>query len=48
MAIDAFRVYFTEDIVASMLTEFPAGCTSKVQPIDVCMYPLKFIPIPRR
>lgn len=40
MAIDAFRVYFMEDIVASVLTEFPAGCTSKVQPIDVCMYPL--------
>ena len=40
MAIDAFRVYFMEDIVASMLTEVPAGCTFKVQHIDVCMYAL--------
>ena len=43
MAMDSFKAHFTDDIAAAMLVghsrfvKVPAGCTSKVQPLDVCI-----------
>ena len=41
--MDAFKAHFTEDAAATMLightgiVKVPAGCTSKVQTLDVCI-----------
>ena len=43
MVMDTFKAHFKEDVGAAMLightsvVKVPAGCTSKVQSLDVCI-----------
>ena len=50
MVMDSFKAHFTDGVTAAMLightgvVKVPTGCTSKLQPLNVCINkPFKFI-----